>query len=658
MRRDTVLLCLGLPLLCLAIYWNALDNPFHYDDIHSIVDNPSVRSLENVSLFFKDIRTFSADVDRGMFRPLLLVSYALNHALGDYDVQGYRLLNILLHAINACLVAWLTRLLFPGQRSAALIAGLLFVVHPLATEPVNYISSRSESLAATFYLLTVSLFARARQGDSSRLTYAAWVAFEFGLLTKMTVVTAPVVLLLYEFLFPTTGSRTERGFRLRPGIVRRQLPFWIILLIHFGVVTLNTYLPRSLGHPVRAGSAQLLTQLKAVGYYLYLAVFPAHLNVEHQFAVQQQVSGLVLVSLALVLSGGWLLWRTYHRPGRNSVTLFGLGWAAIAMVPVMAMPLNVLVNERRLYLPTAALCLLLGVLISRHLAVAGKPRLGARSLVIAAVIVLSAASVMRNRVWADDFSLWRDVIEKAPLMPRGHLYLGNAHKDAAQQTSGAAAHRHWSEAAAAYQRVIDLGGDRALSLRALNNRGSILLTFGKLQEAEAIFRHALDINADYVDAAVNLGVVYLRQSRQRSGGERMLALRRSIVSLEHAVAGSPNHWQAFGNLGVAYQDLGDADSARQAYEKALELKADDHLALKNLGVLYYQMAGESDKQSPAEARQHLLLAQSYLYRALQASPRYQAAREALTKVEESLRSLDGPQTIGQTSGATKAPVSR
>ena len=94
------------------------------------MENPSVRSLANVPLFFTDLGTFSADVDRGMFRPLLLVSYALNHSLGEYDVLGYRLINILIHAVNACVVAWLTMLLCPRRRDAAFIAGLLFVAHP------------------------------------------------------------------------------------------------------------------------------------------------------------------------------------------------------------------------------------------------------------------------------------------------------------------------------------------------------------------------------------------------------------------------------------------------------------------------------------------------------------------------------------------------
>jgi hypothetical protein len=607
-------------MVCLGIYWNALGNGFHYDDIHSIVDNPSVRSLENIPSFFTDLGAFSADTDRGMFRPLLLVSYAFNHALGAYDVGGYRLVNILLHAVNACLVAWLTVLLYPGRRHAALIAGLLFAAHPLATEPVNYISSRSESLAAMFYLLTLALYLRASKRTVAGNPYGAWVAFELGLLTKMTLVTAPLVLLFYDWVSKRKAARQ---------LLRWQLPFWVLLIVHFAVVTYNDYLTRSLGAPVRDFWAQLLTQMKAVGYYLYLTVVPTHLNVEHQFFVQRQLSPLILVSLGLIASGLWLLWLIRHRSAFK-IALLGMGWSALIMLPVMAMPLNVLVNERRLYLPTAIFCLLLGILLSRYC-----PK--RRSVIpVLGILMLSVICVQRNRVWADDFSLWGDVVGKAPLMPRGHLYLGNAHKDAAlKAVEGVAAKPHWRAAAAAYERVIELKSDRALSLRALNNLGSILLSHGRLQDAETVFRQATDLDPDFVDARVNLGVIHLQQSRARKGGERMLLLRRSINSLERAVSLKPYHWQAYGNLGVAYQDLGDIEKARQAYEQAIGLKSDDARTLKNLAVLHAGMAA-AGRPGETDAMQHLTTAQGYLHRAIRAEPRYQPARDALSKVEAEL----------------------
>lgn len=629
MSRDHLLLCIASGMTCLGIYWNALGNGFHYDDIHSVVDNPSVRTLENIPSFFTHLGTFSADTDRGMFRPLLLVSYALNHALGAYDVEGYRLVNIFLHAVNACLVTWLTSLLYPGRRHAALIAGLLFAAHPLATEPVNYISSRSESLAAMFYLLTLALYIRASKRTVTGYPYGAWVAFELGLLTKMTLVTAPLVLLFYDWVSKRNDDVDGAGLQAVRRLLRRQLPFWLLLIVHFAVVTYNDYLTRSLGAPVRDFSAQLLTQTKAVGYYLYLTVVPTHLNVEHQFLVQRQLSPLILVSLGLIASGLWLLWLIRHRSAFK-IALLGIGSSALVMLPVMAMPLNVLVNERRLYLPTAIFCLLLGILLSRYY-----PK--RRSVVpVLGILMLSVICLQRNRVWADDFSLWGDVVSKAPLMPRGHLYLGNAHKDAALQAMDeAAAKLHWRDAAAAYKRVIELKSDRALSLRALNNLGSILLSHGQLQDAETVFRQATDLDPDYVDARVNLGVIHLQQSRVRKGGERMLLLRRSINSLERAVSLRPYHWQAYGNLGVAYQDFGDMEKARQAYEQAIGLKSDDTRTLKNLAVLHAGMAAAGGARG-TDAIQHLTTAQRYLHRAIRAEPRNQPARDALSKVEAEL----------------------
>ena len=94
---------------------------------------------------------FSVDINKSMYRPILLLTYCINYALGGYDVIGYHIFNVLIHICNSLLL----RAVVIGlgySSGAGLLAGVLFVVHPLTTEPVNYISSRSDSLAAMFYL--------------------------------------------------------------------------------------------------------------------------------------------------------------------------------------------------------------------------------------------------------------------------------------------------------------------------------------------------------------------------------------------------------------------------------------------------------------------------------------------------------------------------
>ena len=125
--------------LVVVLYSNSLKGSFHYDDFHSIVDNPNIRQLENIPTFFVDPTLFSQDPQKAMYRPLLLVSYALNYAVGQYRVEGYHLVNIGLH-LACTLLVWSLGSRAGLGRQGRLAAALLFAVHPLASEPVNYLT--------------------------------------------------------------------------------------------------------------------------------------------------------------------------------------------------------------------------------------------------------------------------------------------------------------------------------------------------------------------------------------------------------------------------------------------------------------------------------------------------------------------------------------
>ena len=128
-------------LLAAGLYLNTLGHAFHYDDFHSIVHNPHLRSTANIPAFFRDPALFSTNPESAMYRPVLLVSYALNFALGGLQPAGYHLVNALLHGLNAGLVHRLLLLL--GQEWLALLAAFLFALAPVNAEAFNYVSSRS-----------------------------------------------------------------------------------------------------------------------------------------------------------------------------------------------------------------------------------------------------------------------------------------------------------------------------------------------------------------------------------------------------------------------------------------------------------------------------------------------------------------------------------
>ena len=613
---------LAVAAACVLVYANGLDNSFHYDDEHSIEDNIHLRDLGNIPAYFVDPSLFSVDAQKAMYRPLLLVSYALNYTAGGFEVRGYRLVNILLHAINACLVWCLARLFFGADRPA-LVAGLLFALHPLGSEPVNYISSRSESLAACFYLLSLVLFVRYTASGRWGWLGGSQAALALGLLCKAVLITLPLVVLLYDFLF---FSR-RRWERLRRGAAIRHLPYWLLAAGYLGLISANGFLPRSLADPVRGVGVQFLTQIKAVVYYLYLLVSPVRLNVEHQFFDQEAwAEPQLLVPLLLVGAGLGLLVLIYRR-GWNRVFFF-LAWGAIALVPTAAIPLNVLVNEHRLYLSCAAFALLAALVFQRlnprrqwALAAAGG---------LAAIYGLLAAE--RTQVWADAFTLWGDAVAKAPQMERAHLYLGNAHSQAALAAQGRAdaqrAHQHWQGAVAAYRQVIALNKKPELSLRALNNLGSVQFSLQNYQAADKAYRRVIELDPRHGDALVNLGNIHLINARQQQDPQsRKDLLEQAVDFYRRALEVRPNQYQAHSNRGLALVDLGRFQEAEKAYRQALFLNPNDTKVQVNLAKLYLQLAELANKKG-GEANPYLEGARPLLRQALGRQPHFAQARRA------------------------------
>ncbi|MDA0337909.1 MAG: tetratricopeptide repeat protein [bacterium] len=565
---------MALSALVLLTYANSLGGSFHYDDFHSLVGNPAVRELANIPAFFHDPRLFSVDADKSMYRSLLLVTYALQHAVHGYQASGFIAGNILIH-LGCVLLLWrLVLRLAPTLSSATVpIAAALFAVHPVMGEPVNYVSSRSESLAALCILGALLLHVRTRQdrrwwGGSLALLLA-------GLLTKATAAALPLLIAAGELSGVVRGRQDWRS------IGRRVAPYSVVLAGYVLWLSSRQLLPDDRAEPVRSLGTQLATQLKAVAWYVHLLSLPVHQSVDPAFTEGAWSTAVVWLGAALLVSVLLLLLRR-----ASTQTRWWLLWPLLVALPASAVPLNVLVNEHRIYLAAAGLCVPFARL-------AKLPGTGWRRHwpALALVVLLATLSVQRNAVWASEKSLWSDAVAHGPHGARGRVHLGNALR---QEGALAAAGQQFEQALRAEQNNLAAHTNLASIYyeQAVNNGGQ---REALLAAAEQHYQHVLRLHAEYREALTNLGNVYrLRgndaeaaQYYQRAAAAHpehpdawanladlafeLQAYGQASAALQRVVALEPTQAEGFRRLGDALARGGDLAGASDAYERACRL---------------------------------------------------------------------------------------
>jgi tetratricopeptide (TPR) repeat protein len=500
--------------LSVAAYVNALHNPFVYDDRGTVVQNPSLGDLGNLHW----ILIYSP------FRPLVNLSYALDHRWWGLDPFGYHLTNLALHVLNVALFFGLAAALArdrrtwgpggratgrqapggPSPRLAAFTAAALFAVHPLMTEAVGYASGRPEVLCGTFVLLAVWCAHRGMTADSPRWLAASLVPLALGLASREVAAMVPFFLLAADRLLQL-GSEAGRQRRLWAF----HLPL-ILLVLAGGAWRLHSYLTaESQGLP-RPVAAHALTELVIFWRYLSLVLLPVSQSIVHpaqRIATPWHPALLAAVAaLAAAAAAGWALRR------RFPLAILALLWFPLFLLPSSSLvPLFELMAEHRVYVASCGLFLLAGMGFA--LLAAAAPGPAGRALcfaaLAAALAVLLAATVRRNRVWGDPVTLWRDAAAKAPLTWAPFYALGDALRD---QGDCAAA-------IPAYRRAMELLPQEP---RARMNLGICLAETRRYAEARQVFEDALRADPRSVQAVDNLGRLALLAGHPEEARQRYL----------------------------------------------------------------------------------------------------------------------------------------
>lgn len=393
-------------LLAAVVYLGALWNHFALDDGTIIVFNPLVHSPSGIWRAFGH-PYWPIQAGGYLYRPLPIATYALDGLVGG--AWWFHLINVLWHAGASIAVALLARR-WRGN-AAGLIAGLLFAVHPVHVEAVANVIGRAELMAALFSLLAVYA-ALAR-----RSVWWSTIALALGILSKENAVVVPVLVAWAWILGLDRPPRSRMIVMLGAWAFAATACFAVRWL----VIRADPEFPMIADVFVGANPVSIrLTAVAALADVTRLLVFPLHLRVDYSPAERTLVTSLLdlrflggLACLGALVGLLVLAWR-----GGRRLEAFGLGWIAIAYLPVanLVVPIGVLVAERTLYLPSAGLALAAGVWLS------GLPH--RRRDVVVATLVLAGAvrTALRVPVWRNDTTMTLSILDDSPRSSKGPQY--------------------------------------------------------------------------------------------------------------------------------------------------------------------------------------------------------------------------------------------
>jgi len=553
--RQALWLAVILLAVC-AVYSNSFQNSFHFDDSHTIVDNPYIRSLRNLPRFFTDAATFSVLPANRTYRPLVSASLALDYALGHgYNLFWFHfsslLFFLLLLAAMAALFPAILNAARPGPESAnanryvSLLAVAWYGLHPAMAETVNYIIQRGDIFCAFGVVTALALYARRPKW---RKTGLYLLPFAFALLSKPPAAVFPLLLFLYIVLFEREGRNryAQAALSSLPSLVLCGL-----LIALQAAMTPKTFLPSTI-----STYSYCITQPFVLMRYFGSLFLPLHLNVDtdlQPFASLTAPALLGFLFVALLAAAAWITART---PALRPIS-FGLLWFLIASLPTSLYRLSEVENDHRMYLSFVGL--VLAVAWAVFLAVekaAGERRTAILRAAAAAGVLLLACygygAHLRNRVWRSEESLWLDDVQKCPHNGRGLMNYGLT-----QMAKGA-----YPAALDSFQRAL-LYTPNYQTLEI--NLGVVYGAMHQAADAERHFQRAIALGPADDQAHYYYGR-WLDQSGRTADAVRQL---------QTAVALNPSRLPARNLLASAYVAAGDLDDARATAAETLRLEPGD-----------------------------------------------------------------------------------
>ena len=569
--RTHVLPLATLAVLATALYLPSLQGGFVYDDPNAVSQSTLIRHLTPL-IRFLNLST----------RPLTDYSFALDYAVAGLAPWPYHLTNILLHAGNVLLlygIAWamlatppLLRRYGAARRAIAWAAAALFAAHPLASEGVGYISSRSEVLAGFWILLAFGAYivaAATRRRALRRIAAAVvFLAAAAGLGSKEIAAAIPIALALYDWLF-LAGRSWQRTQPRRWLLGLSLLPLagggaFLLIRAYLHPSPIGEYASTAgLGFDRFTRWEYAMSQFGVIAHYLRLIVLPIGQTFDYDWPLARTPFALGVVLPAALLVA--LVVLAVRAVATEPLAAFAVGWTLLILTPTSSvLPIADLAVERRMYLPLVMLMLLAAAWLwdlMQRLPAAWRARPTAAYAALVAIPLVGCAALTYERavLWGDPVALHEDGVAKAPANPRVRLNLGVTYLNLSQQEK---AYQTLLEAKTLYDRQESLQAFPRIGAFIQYNLGAVLYARKEYDRAEPELRRSIDLGGQYLALRPMAYMLLSRIASQHGDWKTAAADMAEAIKYQDSA-----DWRI--DLAQMQRRAGDPAAARSTLQQAL-----------------------------------------------------------------------------------------
>jgi len=539
-------------IVFLPILSNKLTN---WDDPTYIIENPLIRQLD-----WLHVKRIFSEFYFGNYQPLHIFSYAVEYHFFKLDPAGYHAVSMVMHTIATGLVCWFIFAL-TGNGLIAIIASLLFGVHPLHVESVAWAAERKDMLYAIFFLLSMIFYLKyVDEKEKMKFYFLAVAMFILSIFSKAMASSLPPVLILIDYF-------RARKFSMK--LVWEKAPFFMIAII-MGIVSITAAESTdTISHDTvfTLFDRILFACFNLLAYTTKLLV-PFNLSSFYPYPIKEAGSLPFYYYLAPVVVAA-LLFLIIRSMKKTRSVFFASGFfVACIFLVLQLLPVGpTIMSERYSYLPSVAFFYLIGVGVQELIERKKNLKVPAYIAIGCYAVYLAASTYQRCFVWRDSLTLWDNVLEQFPKVSVALNNKGNVYGKEMGQLDVALENFNKS---ILYDPTYE---------NAYSNRGIVYCMKGKFDLAIQDFNKAIELKPKYLEALQNRGIAFAQTGQ----------LDKAIADFTTVMSIDPSDLNAYVNRGVALTQSGKFDDALTDFNRALSIRRDHAEAYYRRSTAYYNL---------------------------------------------------------------------